>query len=137
MLWWSPSFDALRQADPPAWHPAVALPVLLQAPGAGPLQLSPPRAGQAEALPGGAPVPEAALLSGLLLFLLALLLRRLGRRQRRRPLLIGTRPPTLPGTTRHLPQPTPLPSPAAAVGNTMRTKMPRPHGDAPCSLQAT
>ena len=41
-----------------------------------------------------APVPETALLSGLLLFLFALLLRRFARPQRR-PLLIGARLPTL------------------------------------------
>lgn len=111
LLQWSPSFNDLRQAAAPAHSPAD----VASAPG--PAQSSP--------LQASTPLPEVALLSGLLLFLCALLLRRFARPQRR-PLLIGARLPTLGSVARQ---------PASA--NTANTAPRHQHSDTPCGLQAT
>ena len=131
-LQWSPSFNDLRQVSTPARSPAgdtTAAGVDGPLGKAVALQAGPVATGLTGALDGGGPLPEAALLSGLVLFLFGLLLRRFARPQRRRQ-LIGARLPTLGAAA------SPALS-AAATGIAHRSEALPQQGDAPRSLQAT
>ncbi len=87
---------------------------------------SAPGTAQPSLLQASTPVPGAALLFGLLVFLFALLLRRVARPQRR-PSLIGARLPTVVGSVAR----------QSASANTTTTAPRHQHSDAPCGLQAT
>lgn len=130
-LQWSPSFNDLRQVYTPARSPAgdtTAAGVDGPLGKALVLQAGPQATGLPGALDGGTALPEAALLSGLVLFLFGLVLRRFARPQRRR-LLIGARLPT-PGAA------APPARPAAATGKAHHSDAMQPQGDVPRSVRA-
>ena len=127
LLQWSPSFNDLRHATAPAPGPADVALAASATGRAGVALTHAPNTAQPGPLQASTPVPEAALLSGLLLFVFALLLRRFARPQRR-PLLIGARLPTLGSVAR---------PPATAAAAAAAAPRHQQHSDAPRGLQAT